>query len=97
MNQRISIVMVAALSVGLFAATAADAKRRPVVKAVAVKIAPAFKAADLNANRQIDSSEWAGAGYATDTFTKVDLNQNGTVGFLEALMVTLAKLKARNS
>ena len=97
MNKSISMAAVAALCAGLFFATAADAKRKPLVKVVAAKIAPAFKAADADSSRQIDSSEWANAGYNADNFAKVDLNQNGTVGFWETLIVTLAKLKARGS
>jgi hypothetical protein len=97
MRKPVSVAVMAAMAVGLFAASAADARRKPVVKAVAVKIAPAFKAADINTDRQLDSSEWAGAGYSADAFTKVDRNESGTVGFLETLMATLWKLKARGS
>lgn len=86
------LALALALSMGM--ASAADAKRRPVVKAVAAKVAPAFKAADLDANRQLDSNEWAGAGYNAGAFAKVDLNTNGTVGWFEVLLATLEKLKA---
>jgi len=94
MTRRIATGLALALALSMGMASAADAKRRPVVKAVAAKVAPAFKAADADASRQLDSNEWASAGYNAAAFTKVDMNSNGTVGYLEALIATLAKLKA---
>lgn len=89
------------LSVALAATTLAapaDARRKPaVVKAVTMKTAQAFKAADADADRQLSSTEWAGAGYNAANFTKVDANQNGTVGFWESLMAVFASLKGRTA
>ncbi len=97
MRKNFAVALVGVLAFTMVAATAADARRKPVVKAVAAKVAPAFKAADANSSRQLDTSEWSSAGYDTSAFTRADLNANGTVGYLEVLLATLAKLKAGRS
>jgi hypothetical protein len=92
-----TIILGASVALAVTAlATPADARRKPaVVKAVTVKTAQAFKAADTDADRQLSSSEWTGAGYNPVNFTRVDSNQNGTVGFWESLMAVFASLKGR--
>lgn len=83
----------AAFAMGAVAADPAEARRKP--KPVVAKTAQAFKAADANADRQLDLPEWAAAGLPEAAFPKVDRNGNGTVGFHESLMATLAMLKAK--
>ncbi len=83
----------AAFALGAVAADPAEARRKP--RPVAVKTAQAFKAADANADRQLDLPEWTAAGRPEAAFAKVDRNANGTVGFQESLLATLAMLKAR--
>ena len=53
-------------------ATAASARKRPVVAAVAVRVVPAFKAADTNASKSLSSSEFTEAGGNADNFGLID-------------------------
>jgi hypothetical protein len=91
----VALALVAGVAGGAVAPDPADARRKKVVRVVTVKTAQAFKAADTDANRQLDRAEWSAAGANPDAFGLVDGNSNGTVGYWEALMAILQGLKGR--
>ena len=82
------------LAIGL-TSTAATAARRPFVAAVSAKVAPKFQALDTNNNRSLDASEWAATGAPANSFDGIDLNNNGTIGFVEMIKITVARIVAR--
>ena len=71
------------------------AARRPFVAAVSAKVAPKFQALDTNNNRSLDASEWAATGASANSFDGIDLNNNGTIGFVEMIKITVARIVAR--
>jgi hypothetical protein len=95
MVRGVALALVAGLAGGVVAPEAADARKKKVVRVVAVKTAQTFKAADTNANRQLDAGEWSAAGANPDNFAAVDRNANGSVGYFEALMAILAGMKGK--
>ncbi len=86
----IATLAVALSSTGIASAAAARPKR-PVVAAVAVKIAPVFKAADTNSNRSLSTTEFTAAGGNADNFGIIDANSNGELGFFELLRAAVAR------
>lgn len=89
------ITIVAALAIGFGAASATAAARRPVAKAVAVKVTPRFQALDTNSNNSLDATEWAATSAPANSFGLVDLNDNGSIGMFELVRVTIAKAVAK--
>jgi hypothetical protein len=75
-------------------ATAASARKRPVVAAVAVRVVPAFKAADTNASKSLSSSEFTEAGGNADNFGLIDANNNGEIGIFELIRAAVARFMA---
>jgi hypothetical protein len=79
---------------GAMAPSAAEAKRK-APRVVVAKTAQAFKAADANADRQLDMPEWAAAGKPAENFARIDHNADGTVGFWESLAAVFASIMAK--
>jgi hypothetical protein len=86
-------ILVAAVAAGVVTPEPADARRK--AKAVAVKTAQAFRAADVDQSRQLDTSEWTTAGYDSGNFAAIDRNGNGTLGYWETLAAVFTSLKAK--
>jgi hypothetical protein len=91
---RSAIIMLSVLAFG-FTATAANAARRPAVRAVAAKVAPRFQALDINSSGSLDAGEWAATSAPASSFGLVDLNDNGSIGMFELVRVTIARAVTR--
>jgi hypothetical protein len=94
LSRTLAALSLAAFALGAVAPPAADARRK-AAKVVAVKTATAFKAADTDQSRQLDTAEWSAAGYNSANFATVDRNANGTIGYWEALAAVFASLKSK--
>ena len=93
----IATLVVAIASTGFASAASARKKSRPVVAAVAVKIAPAFKAADSDSSRSLNTVEFTAAGGNADNFGIIDANSNGELGFFELLRAAVARFLANRN
>jgi hypothetical protein len=90
----ITATILTVIAIGL-TSTAATAAKRPVIAAVAAKVAPKFQALDTNNNRSLDTTEWAATGAPANSFDGIDLNNNGNIGFFELVKITVAKIVAK--
>lgn len=86
----IATLAVAVASTGFAGAVSARAKR-PVVAAVAIRIAPVFKAADTDGSKTLSNSEFTAAGGNASNFGMIDANNNGELGFFEILRALVAR------
>jgi anti-sigma-K factor RskA len=82
---------IAIASTGMASAASARKVKRPVVAAVAVKVAPIFKAADTDSSRTLNTTEFGAAGGNADNFGLIDANSNGELGFFELLRAAVAR------
>ncbi|MFZ4111205.1 MAG: hypothetical protein ACOYKQ_12120 [Polymorphobacter sp.] len=87
----LATLAVAIAGTGITSAASARKVKRPVVAAVAIKVAPVFKAADTNGNKTLSSGEFTAAGGNADNFGVIDANNNGELGFFELLRAALAR------
>ena len=90
----LATLAVAIAGTGLTSAASARKVRRPVVAAVAVKVAPVFKAADTNGSKTLSSGEFTAAGGNADNFGLIDANNNGELGFFELIRAAVARFLA---
>lgn len=91
----LATLAVAIASTGLTSAASARKVTRPVVAAVAVKVAPVFKAADTDNSRTLSTTEFSAAGGNADNFGLIDANNNGELGFFELLRAAVARFLSR--